>query len=124
LRTERIKLETFDYSQGGVRMLNARLAEASDLTSLVELYVLSEVSCRVKRKEKAERIWSEMLSHEGVAAFVSTAGAKTVASCMIITTPNLLRVRQHGFPMQLAIFGAEAHFGHSIFSGDIAIARK
>jgi hypothetical protein len=27
-------------------------------------------------------------------------------------------------PMQLAIFGPEAHFGHSILSGDIAIARK
>ena len=27
-------------------------------------------------------------------------------------------------PMQLAIFGSEAHFGHSILSGDIAIARK
>jgi hypothetical protein len=27
-------------------------------------------------------------------------------------------------PMQLAIFGPEAHFGHSILSGDIAIAQK
>jgi hypothetical protein len=27
-------------------------------------------------------------------------------------------------PMQLAIFGPDAHFGHSILSGDIAIARK
>jgi hypothetical protein len=27
-------------------------------------------------------------------------------------------------PMQLAIFGPEGHFGHSILSGDIAIARK
>ena len=27
-------------------------------------------------------------------------------------------------PMQLPIFGPEAHFGHSILSGDIAIARK
>ena len=27
-------------------------------------------------------------------------------------------------PLQLAIFGSEAHFGHSILSGDIAIARN
>ena len=27
-------------------------------------------------------------------------------------------------PMQLAIFGPEGNFGHSILSGDIAIARK
>jgi hypothetical protein len=26
--------------------------------------------------------------------------------------------------MQLAIFGPEGHFGHSILSGDIAITRK
>jgi len=26
--------------------------------------------------------------------------------------------------MQLGIFGPEAHFGHSILSGDIAIARE
>ena len=27
-------------------------------------------------------------------------------------------------PMQLGIFGPEAHFGHSILTGDIAIARE
>jgi hypothetical protein len=31
---------------------------------------------------------------------------------------------QKDSPMQLAIFGPEAHFGHSILSGDIAIARE
>jgi GNAT superfamily N-acetyltransferase len=66
-------------------MPNARLAEASDLTSLLELYQLSEVSCGVKDKMRAEQIWSEMLSHEGVTVFVSTEDAKIVGG------------QQHGF---------------------------
>ena len=79
-------------------MPNARLAEPSDLASLLELYQLSEVSCSVNDKMRAEQSWSEMLSHEGDTVFVSTADAKIVASCMLITAPNLLRSgRQHGF---------------------------
>src|SRR5215468_5652065 len=39
-----------------------------------------------------------MLSHQGVAVFVSAADAKIVATCMLVTAPNLLRAgRQHGF---------------------------
>jgi GNAT superfamily N-acetyltransferase len=79
-------------------MPNARLAQTSDLASLLELYQFSEVSPSVEPKERAEQIWAEMLSHEGVAVFVSCVDAKIVATCMLITAPNLLRVgRQHGF---------------------------
>jgi GNAT superfamily N-acetyltransferase len=79
-------------------MPNARLAQASDLTSLLELYQLSEVSPSAEPTERAEQIWAEMLSHEGVAVFVSSVDAKIVATCMLITAPNLLRDgRQHGF---------------------------
>jgi GNAT superfamily N-acetyltransferase len=79
-------------------MPNARLAQTSDLTSLLELYHFSEVSPSAEPKERAEQIWAEMLSHEGVAVFVSSVDAKIVATCMLITAPNLLRGgRQHGF---------------------------
>jgi GNAT superfamily N-acetyltransferase len=79
-------------------MPNARLAEPSDLTSLLRLYQLSELSRSVTEKVRAEHIWSEMLSHEGVAVFVSTVDDMIVASCTLITAPNLLRGgRQHGF---------------------------
>ncbi len=82
----------------GVQMPNARLANAADLTSLLELYRVSEVSPSAEPQERAERIWSGMLSHAGVAVFVSDADAKIVATCMLITAPNLLRAgRQHGF---------------------------
>jgi GNAT superfamily N-acetyltransferase len=79
-------------------MPNARLAQTSDLTSLLELYQFSEVSPSVEPKDRAEQIWAEMLSHEGVAVFVSSVDAKIVATCMLITAPNLLRAgRRHGF---------------------------
>src|SRR5439155_21449396 len=79
-------------------MPDARLAQAADLNSLLDLYRASEVSSPAEPIERAEKIWLEMLSSSGVAVFVSTAGERTVASCMLISAPNLLRAgRQHGF---------------------------
>lgn len=79
-------------------MPNARLARTSDLFGLLELFRLSEVSPNAEPKERAEQIWSETLSHEGVAVFVSAADSKIIATCMLITAPNLLRAGQrHGF---------------------------
>jgi GNAT superfamily N-acetyltransferase len=46
----------------------------------------------------AEQIWAETLTRNGVAVFVSEAGAMIAATCMLITAPNLLRGgRGHGF---------------------------
>jgi GNAT superfamily N-acetyltransferase len=79
-------------------MPNARLARAADLASLLELYRVSEVSPRAEPIERAEQIWLETLSDSGVAVFVSTVDAQIVATCMLITAPNLLRAgRRHGF---------------------------
>jgi GNAT superfamily N-acetyltransferase len=76
----------------------ARLAQAADLASLLELYRLAEVSSCAEPIERAEQIWLEMLSHNGVEVFVSTVQAQIVATCMLITAPNLLRGgRRHGF---------------------------
>jgi GNAT superfamily N-acetyltransferase len=79
-------------------MPNARLAKSSDLLGLLELFRLSEVSPTVEPIERAEQIWSEILLHENVAVFVSVEEAKVIATCMLITAPNLLRAGQrHGF---------------------------
>lgn len=79
-------------------MPNARLAQAADLASLLELYRVSEVSSSAEPIERAERIWLEMQSDDGIAVFVSAVNAQIVASCMLITAPNLLRAgRRHGF---------------------------
>ena len=79
-------------------MPNARLAQADDLASLLELFRVSEVSRSAEPVEQAEQIWLEMLSDRGVAVFVSAENAQIVATCMLITAPNLLRTgRRHGF---------------------------
>jgi GNAT superfamily N-acetyltransferase len=79
-------------------MPNARLAEAADLASVLELYRVAEVSASAEPLARAEQIWLETLSHDGVAVFVSAVDARIVATCMLITAPNLLRTgRGHGF---------------------------
>src|SRR5260370_35246118 len=79
-------------------MPRARLAQASDLERLLDLFRVSEVSSTAQPPDRAERIWSETLTRKGVAIFVSDAGARIAATCMLITAPNLLRSgRGHGF---------------------------
>jgi GNAT superfamily N-acetyltransferase len=79
-------------------MPDARRAVTSDLDFLLALFRASEVSAHAEPRERAEEIWSETLWRDGVTVFVSEDDAKIVASCMLITAPNLLRSgRQHGF---------------------------
>lgn len=76
----------------------ARLAQAADLASLLELFRVAEVSSSAEPIGKAEQIWLEILSRDGVALFVAAVDARIVATCMLITAPNLLRAgQQHGF---------------------------
>jgi len=79
-------------------MPTARLAQASDLEGLLDLFRASAVSSIAEPADRADRIWSETLAREGLALFVSEAGARIAATCMLITAPNLLRSgRGHGF---------------------------
>jgi GNAT superfamily N-acetyltransferase len=76
----------------------ARVAQASDLDRLAELFAASEVSSIAQPRDRVERIWAAMLVREGVTVFVADAGARLAATCMLITAPNLLRAgRGHGF---------------------------
>ena len=78
-------------------MPNARLAQTADLASLLDLFRVSEVSPCAEPIER-EQIWLQMLSDGSVAVFVSAVEARVVASCMLVTAPNLLRAgRRHGF---------------------------
>ena len=80
-----------------VQMPHARIADVADLTSLLSLFEASDVSRYAEPKERAEQIWAETLARDGLAVFVSDADARVVATCMLITVPNLLRGgRQHG----------------------------
>jgi ribosomal protein S18 acetylase RimI-like enzyme len=79
-------------------MPDARSAVADDLDALLALFRVVEVSAHAEPRERAVRIWSDTLSQNNVAVFVSGADARIVATCMLITAPNLLRAgRQHGF---------------------------
>jgi hypothetical protein len=79
-------------------MPKARLAQASDLEQLLDLFRVSEVSSIAQPPDRARRIWSQILTCKGVAVFVSDVGGQIVATCMLITAPNLLRSgRGHGF---------------------------
>jgi GNAT superfamily N-acetyltransferase len=78
-------------------MPNVRLATISDLGSLLALFAASNVSRSAEPKERAEQIWAETITRDGLVVFVSDADAQIVSTCMLITVPNLLRGgRQHG----------------------------
>ena len=72
-------------------MPSARLAQTADLIPLLDLYRVSDVSAHVEPIERAEQIWQDTLASNNIAVFVSTADARIVASCMLISAPNLLR---------------------------------
>jgi GNAT superfamily N-acetyltransferase len=104
-------------------MPNARLAQAADLASLLELYRVSEVSPSAEPPERAEQIWLETLSDDAVAVFVSAVGARIAASCMLITAPNLLRAgRRHGFLENVVTHPEFRGIGHGRAVVDAALA--
>jgi GNAT superfamily N-acetyltransferase len=79
-------------------MPTARLARASDLSSLLALFEVSEVSAAAQPRERAESIWRDTLAQQGLYVFVSDDNDRIAATCMLITAPNLLREgRRHGF---------------------------
>ena len=97
----------------GAQMPKARLAQASDLEQLLDLFRVSEVSSIAEPAGRAKRIWSETLTRKGVAVFVSDAGAQIAATCMLITAPNLLRSgRGHGFLENVVTHPAFRGQGH------------
>ena len=79
-------------------MPTARVAQASDLGRLLSLFEASEVSSIAQPRDRAERIWAEILARDGVTVFVADAGSRLAATCMLVTAPNLLRGgRGHAF---------------------------
>jgi len=78
-------------------MPTVRLALEGDLASLLELFVCSEVSAHAQPIELANSIWAETIVSDSADVFVAVEGERVVATCMLITAPNLLRGgRRHG----------------------------
>jgi GNAT superfamily N-acetyltransferase len=76
----------------------ARPARLSDLTGMLALFAVSEVSSAAEPFEHAAEIWRKTIESESTAVFVADADGIIAATCMLIMAPNLLRSgRQHGF---------------------------
>jgi len=69
----------------------ARPAVLTDLDSLLDLFEQAPVSQHVTPIETARKIWMQTLEQDEVDVFVSDKDSRIVASCMLITAPNLLR---------------------------------
>jgi GNAT superfamily N-acetyltransferase len=91
----------------------ARTATPADLQLLLDLFRASEVSATVEPLEQAQFVWRQTLGHDGVTVFVSETDARIVATCMLITAPNLLRSgRGHAFLENVATHPAFQGRGH------------
>lgn len=76
----------------------ARLARPSDLDGLLSLFAAAEVSAATQCREQAEQIWQQTMVSDSIHVFVADAPDGVVATCTLVTAPNLLRGgRQHGF---------------------------
>jgi GNAT superfamily N-acetyltransferase len=97
----------------GADMPMARRATMADLEQLLDLFRASDVSSAAEPLEHAQKIWRQTLDHNGVTVFVSEAEAKIVATCMLITAPNLLRSgRGHAFLENVVTHPALQGKGH------------
>jgi len=105
-------------------MTTARLARASDLAPLLALFEVSEVSAAAQPLKRAESIWRETLAQAGVFVFVSDDGLRIAATCMLVTTPNLLRQgRRHGFLENVATHPEFQGQGHGRAVVEAALAQ-
>jgi GNAT superfamily N-acetyltransferase len=79
----------------------------------LELFQASELSLTVQPRDLAEAIWQETLDLRTVTVFVSEAADRIVATCMLITAPNLLRGgRKHAFLENVVTHPAYRGLGH------------
>ena len=104
-------------SERSDQMPTARTATLNDLTPLLELFrdlfAASKVSRHAEPREKAETIWARTLARDGLTVFVSEADSRLVATCMLLTAPNLLRSgRQHGIIENVATHPRYEGRGH------------
>jgi len=94
-------------------MPHARAAVLTDLESLLNLFEHAPVSRHVTPIEAASKIWTQTLNQEGVDVFVSEEDSRIVATCMLVTVPNLLREgRKHGFLENVVTHNDYVRRGH------------
>jgi GNAT superfamily N-acetyltransferase len=68
-----------------------RRAEQGDLPALLDLYLHLNADMPRLPDHQSQEIWTRTLSSDDVAVFVSVVDQNLVATCLLITAPNLMR---------------------------------
>jgi GNAT superfamily N-acetyltransferase len=94
-------------------MPNPRIATTSDLKALLDLFQVSALAPAVGPAQP-NLAWREMFDDASVTVFISEADSKVVATCTLITAPDLLRRGQrHGFLENIVTAPGFEGKGHS-----------
>ena len=94
-------------------MRKVRRAELSDFVPLARLYLYLNPGTPVLENPKAREIWSDILADPNVAVFVAVLGGELVASCTLITAPNLMRQgTPHAYLENVVTHGDHRRQGH------------
>ena len=72
-------------------MPSARVASELDLEPLLELFRVASAGPVIKPVKSAQRVWRDLLRHDGVTVFVSAVDGRILAACTLLTAPSLLQ---------------------------------
>jgi GNAT superfamily N-acetyltransferase len=99
-----------------------RVAGQGDLARLLELYRHLNAAAPPLAADRGKRIFDEILADRNVALFVSLAGDTMVASCFLVTAPNLMRGgAPHGFLENVVTHADHRRQGHGQATIDAAL---
>lgn len=100
-----------------------RRAEREDLPSLLALYLHLTPEMPAISADLAESRWREILASDHVAVYVSVVDRDLVASCTLITAPNLMRGgTPHGFLENVVTHTEHRRQGHGRAVIEMALA--
>jgi GNAT superfamily N-acetyltransferase len=74
----------------GNRNMRTRRALASDLSEVLELYRHLNPDMPLLTRDKAQEIWTALLSRQGLDVFVTVVDSIPLATCTLVTAPNLI----------------------------------
>jgi GNAT superfamily N-acetyltransferase len=101
--------------QGGGKTTDpiTRRAESGDFQRLAALYLHLNPNTPVLGNPQACETWAEIMASDHVAMFVRGVGKELVASCTLITAPNLMRQgTPHAFLENVVTHAAFRRQGH------------
>jgi len=70
--------------------MRTRRAVANDLPAILELYRHLSEDMPALTPDKAQGLWADLLAHPGAQVFVCALDPTIVATCTLVTAPNLM----------------------------------